>query len=145
MKLAQKVEISDEIIAEHVKFNNDNRQLTTICATSFGSIYVVAWQPGQKCYPHLHDNSLGVIHVLEGELTHYQCQKISHMYPYQYRRIKTDQIQSGRWIGVDLNQMHELVNESLENLITLHFRFFKSPVVLENPRHDCPDTKQQVI
>jgi quercetin dioxygenase-like cupin family protein len=143
ISLAQKVVLSDDFLAEHIKFSDHDRSLTVISSTPFGQIYIIAWKPGQGCHAHFHDNSLGAIHVLEGELTHYLCEIPPHDNSGAYRRIKTDKIQAGDWIGIDLNQMHELANESRENVITLHFRFFKSPVVSENFGDDYSNKEPQ--
>lgn len=143
--LAQEIDFTDDFLAEHIKFGDLDRSLTMICSTAFGSIYSIAWKPGQKCHAHFHDNSLGAICVLEGELTHYLCQIPSHDNSGAYRHLTTDKIQVGGWIGVDLNQMHELANESRDNVITLHFRFFKYPNEREKLASNCHSRELQIL
>jgi hypothetical protein len=142
--LAKKVKFRDDFLAEHINFDDRERKLTMICATLFGSIFIGAWKPGQGCCPHLHDNSLSVTQVLKGKLTHYLCQELKFDKPGSFRRIQKDKISAGEWISIDLNQMHELVNEEPEDLVTLHFRFFNTTLLRERLNLDDL-AKQEVL
>lgn len=150
LEIAQKVEISEQLLIQHIQFKDSGRSCQIICSTSFGSIFVAAWKPGQSCQAHSHDNGLGVIYVFKGELTYYLCQEVRNACPSlknlktpAYRQIGGGKnIKAGEWVTVEQHQMHELANQSQENLVTLHFRFFTSS--LEGKECDRLEENEQL-
>lgn len=143
-EIAQKVYISDRLLAQHIHFQESEYSRQTICQTAFGAIFVIAWMPGQHCGPHKHSpDDLSVIRVCQGELTHRIYEETSTFHRGQpgYRPIqeKTERFKENEWIGVDVSEVHELANESSEKIVTLHFRFFSSPIKHEGQEHTWLD------
>lgn len=135
-ELAQKVYLSDHLVNKHIHFQDCDYYRQVICQTSFGVIFVISWKPRQSSSIHFHETDFSVIHVYKGTLTHelYGIEKeiISHQgkegWRPKYILREKQQVGENKWVCVDTNQIHRLINNSTENLVTLHFRLFGQPI-----------------
>jgi predicted metal-dependent enzyme (double-stranded beta helix superfamily) len=141
-ELAQKVYLSDHLVRQHIHFQDYDYCRQVICQTSFGVVFVVSWKPKQSSSIHFHETDLSVIHVYNGTLTHelYGMEKeiISHQgkegWRPKYILREKQQVEENKWVYIDTNQIHRLINNSTENLVTLHFRLFGQPTDNEDDR-----------
>ena len=143
-KLVKSLNFSPDFLHRYIDFKNHEYNRKLILHTSFGCIYVIAWKPGQKTGIHDHSNSFSVINVYKGTLSHILYTEVNHLYNQKgYRQIKERQFTDNQWLHVDISQIHQLANESNENLITLHFRYFKNPVDDKLPLPGCQPNNQK--
>jgi cysteine dioxygenase len=121
--------LKDSFIKKHIDFKDSEYCRKSILQTSFSSIYLTGWKPGQETGIHHHENSFNVVRVYQGTLTHRLYKEINHLYGKKgYRLIQENEVKENEWIYVDLAQTHQLANESNKNLVTLHFRYFRKTI-----------------
>lgn len=138
--LAKKVRLSTRLVNEHIHFQERDYCRVPICQTSFGAIFVIGWKPEQSSEVHRHANDLSVIRVYQGTLTHKVFDEVEESVDHmgvkgkRTRYVLRDkwQVEEDGWLCVDQGQIHQLVNESQENLVTIHFRYFKQPIKRED-------------
>jgi predicted metal-dependent enzyme (double-stranded beta helix superfamily) len=130
--LAERLYLSDKFLQKYISFKDDDYHRKLIFQTSFGCVYVIAWKPGQSTTIHPHCNDISVIRVCQGKLTHQLFEKVEHLYGQKgYRPKQEKQFTQNQWVCVDFSQIHQLSNESNENLVTLHFRFFQKTIAID--------------
>jgi mannose-6-phosphate isomerase-like protein (cupin superfamily) len=128
-ELAQRFKLNDRFLNKHISFQDNDYHRKLIFSAPFGCVYVISWKTGQKTGIHCHTDSFSVIHVYQGTLTHRLLDEVNHLHGQKgYRPIQETQVKENQWICIDLLQNHQLINESMENLVTLHFRYFKNPI-----------------
>lgn len=127
-ELAQRLKLNERFLNKHIGFQDNDYHRKLIFSGSFGCVYAIGWKPGQKTEIHCHTDSFSVIHVHQGILTHRLLDEVNHLHGQKgYRPRQEIQVKENQWICIDLSQNHQLTNESMENLVTLHFRYFKNP------------------
>lgn len=144
-ELTQKVYLSDCLINKHIHFQDCDYCRQVICQTSFGVIFVVSWKPRQSSSIHFHETDFSAICVYKGTLTHelYGTEKeiVSHQgqkgWRDKYVLKEEQQVGENEWVYIDVDQIHRLINNSTENLVTLHFRLFGQPI---DNRDDRPSS-----
>lgn len=131
--LAEKVELRDDLIRQHSRFQEHEYSRQTICQTSFGAIFVISWRPGQHGCTHRHGSDLSVIYPYQGEITQelYRQEPEWHdvngekVYRIKYVFETKRSYAKNNVVYVDNYQSHRLINASLSDTITVHFRYFK--------------------
>jgi predicted metal-dependent enzyme (double-stranded beta helix superfamily) len=126
-KLAERLYLSDKFLQKHICFKDNDYHRKLIFQTSFGCVYVIAWKPGQATTIHPHCNDISVIRVCQGTLTHRLFEEAKFT-PGGNRPKQKKYFEENQWVCVDFFEVHPLSNEKNENLVTLHFRFFKKPI-----------------
>ncbi len=135
-ELAQKVYLSDHLVNKHIHFQDCDYCRQVICQTSFGVIFVISWKPRQSSSIHFHETDFSVIHVYKGTLTHELYETEKEIIFHQGKKGLRDkyisrgkqQVEENEWVYIGTKQIHRLINNSTENLVTLHFRLFGQPI-----------------
>ena len=147
-ELAQQLHLSDDFLTKFIGFKDNHYHRKLILQTSFGCIYAIGWKPGQNTTIHPHCDDISVIRVYQGTLTYRLYKEVNHLYGEKvYRPIPIDgnriesQVKENDWVCVDFSQIHQLANESNQNLVTLHFRYFKNPIEDEFSLPGCEQSK----
>lgn len=141
-ELAQKVDLSDRFVNNHIHFQNREYSRQTVCHTSFGDIFIISWKPEQASSTHYHENDFSVIYVYKGTLTHELYEKEKEVVFHEGREGWRDkyilkdkqQAEENDWVCVSPKQSHRLVNKSEKNLVTVHFRLFGQSIWNEDDR-----------
>lgn len=132
--LAMRLSLSEKFLQQYVSFEERDYCRKLICATEFGNIFLISWQPGQSTAKHTHHNELNVIRVLQGELTHRFLNPVSQLYGQTHYQLKQEEkFRANESVCVDFTQSHQLANESEKEAISLHIRFFKQPLQIHEP------------
>lgn len=92
---------TDNHYARHLVFKSDNVEILVVC-----------WRPGQGSPIHHHDNSDGLMIILDGEIT-------NTSYPPDGPRITTVW-RPGDVGHVPVGTSHEVKNTSTQNVVSLH-------------------------
>jgi predicted metal-dependent enzyme (double-stranded beta helix superfamily) len=138
--LAEKLHLNDCLVKKHVHFQDRDYCRQLICHTSHCSIFIISWKPNQRTQAHSHANDLGVIRVYEGTLTHSIYDAVKERYVHEgregqqlkYSKKEEYQAEKNTWVCIDNGKIHQLGNSSSENLVTIHFRYFKQPIQRED-------------
>ncbi len=123
MDLAERLRLSDELVASRTAFAKDQYARNLACRTPYFELLVLCWHPGHASTIHDHAGSLNAIRVHSGELTSRRFR------PMNGRPLGTGPVAmtaeerfrpGGDLIGVDREGIHQLANTSDEDLITVH-------------------------
>lgn len=123
--LVQRVDIHEDLLNSHIPgafrkaFLKEN-----ILSSRLVTISLMLWKPGGCIPAHEHENSLSVIRICKGVLSHWQ-----NLPPYQIgttnRRQKVNYYED-ELVAIDYGEQHELSNQQQNrDLLTLHFRFYR--------------------
>jgi predicted metal-dependent enzyme (double-stranded beta helix superfamily) len=123
-QISQSLELNPNFLSHYINFNNDSYHRKVIFSTHSICVFIICWQPGQKTTNHKHSNSFGLINVYQGTLTH-RLSREDNTCGRGFKLLEEKLFTENEWICVDSSQSHQLINQSMENLITLHFRYFK--------------------
>jgi hypothetical protein len=123
--LVQRVDIQEDLLNSHIpnacskpflKENIHNSRLVTIS--------LMLWKPGGCIPTHEHQNSLSVIRICKGTLSHWQNLQLNQTQTVS-KREKIDYIEN-ELVTIDYSEKHELSNQQPDkDLLTLHFRFYR--------------------
>jgi len=136
-QLLQKVELSQEFLLKFVSFNDKHFARKLLLRKNNLTVYVIGWKPEQEVGPHHHGASLDAIRVIKGKMTHWQFSKINKYKskkedlgaiegcPNQmdYTKKGDEIFSTSGLIFIDRWTMHQIKNDSGEDLVTLHFRY----------------------
>jgi predicted metal-dependent enzyme (double-stranded beta helix superfamily) len=134
-EIAQNLELGYLFLSNHIDFKSKSYHRKVILSTHSSCVFLICWQPGQETTAHKHLNSLGLINVYQGTLT-YRLSKEDNTCGKGYKLLEEKQFKENEWICVDSSQNHQLINQSMENLITLHFRYFNNS---DDDSFECED------
>jgi predicted metal-dependent enzyme (double-stranded beta helix superfamily) len=138
--LVEKLFFNDALLDKYIHFKDSDYCRQLIFQTAHCAIYVISWKPRQLTQPHLHTSSLSLIKVYRGILTHSIFDDIKAPYVHlkglegkqlKYEKREEFQYEEDTWININAGDIHQLANMSSENLVTLHFRYFKQPSCAE--------------
>lgn len=123
MDLAARLVLSDEIIAGRTFFANDGYARNLVCRTPAFELLVLCGRPGHKTTIHDHAGALNAIRVHSGELTSRTFRRADGAVGLagpvardgEERVRPTDEL-----IGVGRDGIHQLANESGDDLVTIH-------------------------
>jgi hypothetical protein len=123
--LVQQVDIHEDLLNSHIPAANNKPFLKeNIHNSRLVTISLMLWKPGGCIPAHEHQNSLSVIRVCKGTLSHWKNLPPNRIGTTS-RREKIDFFQD-ELIAVDYNEHYELSNQQLDkDLLTLHFRFYR--------------------
>lgn len=147
LSIVQQARLSDAFLKRYASFSAEDagsgqyvRKL--IFQTSFLAVYIIGWSPGQESTMHHHGNSLDVIYVIEGEMTHwllspdiweskgmaipFENSLLEGNIPKKNKGVST-RVCDGDFICVPRRYAHQIANVSKANLITLHIRWGQPP------------------
>ena len=133
-ELAQRLDLDDALVGAHVRFCDDHYARNLICRTAQFELLVLCWKPGQASTIHDHAGSLNVTRLYLGELTSRQFRRrdggrgVSEMngaasgeLPRGPVELIDEQVIAGSGAAtVDRGEIHQLANESGNELITVH-------------------------
>lgn len=130
--VAKQLRLSNQFLSQHIRFSDRDYHRSLIFQFSTGCVYVIAWKSGQRTAIHSHPNDLSLIRVLKGTLTHRFFEQVNHLYDEKAYRLKQKQeVETNQWGCVNYGQFHQLANESEKELVTLHFRFFRKQLEID--------------
>jgi predicted metal-dependent enzyme (double-stranded beta helix superfamily) len=123
--LVQRVDIRDDLLNSHIPNAGSKPFLKeNIHNSRLVSISLVLWKPGGCIPAHEHQNSLSVIRICKGTLSHWQNLQLNQTQTVNERK-KIDYIEN-ELVTIDYGENHELSNQqSNKDLLTLHFRFYR--------------------
>lgn len=138
--LAEKLHFTDCFLKSYIYFQGKEYSRQLICQTPYCSIFVICWKPNQFSQPHLHANDFTVIQVYRGTLTYTVFDEINEVYIHEgregrqlkYLKKEEHQFKQNSWLSIENGQVHQLANTSSSNLVTIHFRYFKKPLLRED-------------
>ena len=117
LALTEQLELPDDLVETHLAFDPDSYARNLVLRTPDLELLVLCWLPGQRSTIHDHGGSVGVVRVHKGDLT-------SRLYSAPdgepARMVSEDVVGPGTHAAVDLPDIHQLANESRENLVTIH-------------------------
>ena len=122
MEFTRRLTISDELIESRTCFARTTYTRNLVCRSADFELLVLCWKPGHESTIHDHDGSLNAIRVYFGELTSrvFAPRSDLPMGTGPVELVVEEHVQEGGWTGVDRGGIHQLVNASAENLITVH-------------------------
>jgi predicted metal-dependent enzyme (double-stranded beta helix superfamily) len=123
--LVQRVDISEDLLNRYIpdasqkSFAKENIHTCRLLGIS-----VMLWKPGGAIPAHEHQNSLSIIRVCKGTLSH--CKNLpSNQTNTTIRREKIDYFED-ELVTIDYGEHHELSNQQRDkDLVTIHFRFYR--------------------
>ncbi len=95
---------------DHVHHDPRERRPARLIATDHYEVWVIGWWPGQSVQPHDHGGSVGVLTVVEGELTELEGPTGTTI-----RRLPAGSVQE-----VPAHVVHDVVNASDEPATSIH-------------------------
>lgn len=137
-ELFSTLDLSDELIQEHIHFCDDSYARNLVCRTPRFDMLVLCWKPGHVTTIHDHAGSLNVTRVFGGELTSRMFEEAGRPGPGRslVRLRAEDRLEPGSFACVDHGEIHQLANTSDRELVTVH--------VYAKPLKDitvyCPNT-----
>jgi hypothetical protein len=124
--LVERLDLSEDLLNSHILFSQRQHQREVIHSSKLINISVISWKPGDHIDKHAHEDSLSIIRVCRGELTHWNWKPVDlNSQQYKNPRGKGEKIHEDGLVCLDYFEEHELSNQTKENLITLHFRYYK--------------------
>jgi predicted metal-dependent enzyme (double-stranded beta helix superfamily) len=123
MDLASRLRLSDELIAGRARFAGDAYSRNLVCRTPSFELLVLCWRPGQESTIHDHAGALNAIRVHSGVLTSrvFTAAPGAALGAGPVQRVAEDLVRPGDGVvGVDRTGIHQLANESPDDLITIH-------------------------
>jgi uncharacterized protein YjbI with pentapeptide repeats len=139
-ELVQKVEISDEFLLKLVSFDKEHFVRKRIFEKKHITVYVIGWKPKHFAGRHHHNSSLDAIRIIQGKMTHWKFDKVDKSNPEEISSMEgflpnqLDREKEGEELDpksglilIDRWTMHQIENNSEENLVTLHFRYGTPP------------------
>jgi predicted metal-dependent enzyme (double-stranded beta helix superfamily) len=138
--LTQKLHFTDCFLSKYICFQKKEYSRQLICQTSNCAIFTICWKPNQLSQAHLHTNDLTVIRVYDGTLTYTDFDEVNEIYFHeglegkQLKYVKKEEckIEKGSWLSIENGKVHQLGNKSSTDLVTIHFRYFKRPILRED-------------
>jgi transcriptional regulator with XRE-family HTH domain/mannose-6-phosphate isomerase-like protein (cupin superfamily) len=134
--LVQEFKLTRNFLFRYVSFNHKDFSRKLILQTSYLSVYVISWEPGQSSTMHHHGNFLDAIWVIEGEIEHWLLspdESKKNKVPFEASSLgkrysgESQIFSSGDWIFIDRLHAHQLENSSGKRLTTFHIRFGTPP------------------
>ena len=133
-ELARRLDLDDALIGTHVRFCDHHYARNLICRTAQFELLVLCWKPGQASTIHDHAGSLNVTRLYLGELTSRRFRRrdggrgvsevggaASGDLPRGPAELFDEQVIAGSGSAtVDRGEIHQLANESGDELITVH-------------------------
>lgn len=117
--LVERLELSQRFLQKHILFKSDRYYWQPILENPDIEILVCCWLPGQSSGIHLHKGTaLNATKVLMGGIVqeYYEPDESALLV-----RRSAEEVSVGNVTWVDRYQFHQLVNQSAENCVTLHF------------------------
>ena len=146
LEIVQQAKLADTFLRRYASFsaeedNKDKYVRKLIFQTNFLAVYVIGWRLGQESTMHHHGNSLDVIYVVEGEMTHWSLspdiwESEGMAVPFETSLHEENvpkskgiskQAHQGDFICIPRRYAHQITNTSKANLITLHIRWGQPP------------------
>jgi predicted metal-dependent enzyme (double-stranded beta helix superfamily) len=129
-----RLDVSDDLVQHHLGFGKETYQRQLLCRTTRFDMLILGWRPGQSSTIHDHNGSLNVTRVYQGTLTarSFAVSRASghardHAAIAQSSQaaapislISESHLNTNDLTTVDRYSVHQLANESDENLVTLH-------------------------
>jgi predicted metal-dependent enzyme (double-stranded beta helix superfamily) len=123
MDLASRLRLSDELIAGRTRFSAETYARNLVCRTPFFELLVLCWRPGQQTTIHDHAGALNAIRVHCGVLTSrvFTATHGTGVGAGPVRQVAEQHVlPDDPLVGVDRDGIHQLVNASLDDLVTVH-------------------------
>lgn len=123
--LVEKVSINEDLLNSYIPNIGENLcQYERIHSSRLINISLMLWKPGGFIPAHKDKNSISVIRVCQGTLSH-----LKNLPPDNIenpgKREKIDYFKD-ELVNIDYGQQYELSNQQKnQNLLTLHFRFYR--------------------
>ncbi|MFJ6411028.1 cysteine dioxygenase [Streptomyces hydrogenans] len=118
--LARELAADPALWAPHVEYDATSRWYHRLRTGPGYEVWLLSWVPGQGSGLHDHGRSSGVLTVLQGELTERTDRGVRTLRPGTQRVFAPGYV-------------HEVVNDSLEPVVSLHVYF---PGLTEMPMHE---------
>lgn len=122
LDLTHRLTVSEELIESRTFFAENTYARNLVCRTPAFELLVLCWRPGHESTIHDHAGSLNAIRVYRGELA-------SRVFvPAAGRPAGTgpvellaeERVTPGGWTGVDRGGIHQLLNSTVDDLVTVH-------------------------
>lgn len=148
LDIVQESRLSDKFLRRYASFSTENAKKDQeayrkkyvrklILQTNFLAVYVIGWRPGQESWIHHHGNSLDVIYVVDGVMTHWLLspelwETENPSTPFEGSSVgryegNATQIQKGQFIVIPRRHAHQISNMSDAEMTTLHVRWGPPP------------------
>lgn len=138
-QLVEKIDLSELLIEDiELELNQGSRKF--LLMEDNLTVYIIVWKPGKIAARHHHGNSLDAIRVIKGKMTHWTFPELNPENSQSLMSNSFDEFpaveiakpgeefnSSSKPIFIDRWNYHQLGNQSTEVLVTIHFRFGKSP------------------
>ena len=122
MDLTHRLVISDELIESRTCFAANTYARNLVCRTGTFELLVLCWRPGHESTIHDHAGSLNAIRVHRGELTSRifvpAAGRPAGSGPVEL--LAEERVQRGGWTGVARGGIHQLLNTTAQDLVTVH-------------------------
>jgi cysteine dioxygenase len=122
MELTQRLTISPELIESRTQFAPGTYTRNLVCRSADFELLVLCWMPGQESTIHDHAGALNAIRVHRGQLTSRAfvpaADRPAGGGPVEL--LAEEDVRRGGWTGVDRGGIHQLVNTTGEELVTVH-------------------------
>lgn len=116
--LVARLQLSEAFVNKHIRFKSDRYYWKYVLRNDDIEILVCGWMPGQKSTIHLHKGaSLNVTRVLFGTITEEIYEEVGS----EIKLLRETDRNAGELATTERYQYHQLVNNSTENSVTLHF------------------------
>lgn len=124
-ELVKRININTDLVDSVIEFNTAKYNSTDVVGSPRFCMYVNSWMPNQMTSVHQNFRYSTETLVYRGKVTKTVFKRISE------NGIKCDDIPiyhqeygEGEWISTNSSEIHQLANFSLENLVTIHFKYF---------------------
>jgi hypothetical protein len=122
MELASRLTLDEELIERRTAFEPDAYARNLVCRTPDVELLVLCWRSGQSTAIHDHAGSLNAIRVHRGELTSRLYTRAATAVPGRgpVELASEELVPAGALTGLDRDGIHQLVNLSDQDLVTIH-------------------------
>ena len=140
--IARKLTFTPEIVQRYVHFKKDGSYRKVVFSSDDVCVYIISWLPGQKTLLHTHEFSFCSTYIYQGTIT---IEEFISKDDTEQKQIQ--EYKKGEWFFSPSQRKHRLSNNSSENLVTIHYRYFKKdPKECEQLMPSCykRDRKQEI-
>ena len=132
-QLARRLSFTPERVQRYVHFKEEGYERKVVFSSDDVCVYIISWLPGQKTNSHTHELSFCSTYIYQGTLT---IEEFSSQEGTEQKEVK--EYKQGDWALSPSNKKHRLSNNSCEQLVTIHYRYFrKSPKECEQLMPSC--------
>jgi cysteine dioxygenase len=120
-QLLRDLKITRHDIESYVQFNDTTYRRNQIRLSRWYEALIICWGPGQKSYIHDHHGSSCCFRVIEGSAKEIICKRTGRTADLPLvRAIATRSLPEGFVCGSSSEHIHEVINDTDRDLITLH-------------------------